>query len=82
MGIQRGGAQRAGVTGDEALAIALALALVSQQPSRDYTTVRVSGKGFGYLLPDGTRWIMVRPARVRHDELTELITEAWRLPRG
>ena len=43
------------MTGDEALEIALELRGVSQQPSGDYTAVRVSGKGFGYLLPDGTR---------------------------
>jgi len=92
------------------LEIALALPGVSAQPSGDHTAVRVSGRGFGYLLPDGSQlmvkatlaeqaawvaedpktysathtsgrygWIMVRLARVGWDELSELITEGWRL---
>ena len=100
----------AGVTAEEALEIALALPGVSSRPSGDYTAVRVSGKGFGYLLPDGSRlmvkatldeqaawvaedpatysathtsgrygWIMVRLAGVERDDLSELITEGWRL---
>jgi len=99
-----------GVTADEALAVALALPGVSSQPSGDYTAVRVSRRGFGYLVPDGTGlmvkatldeqaawvaedpgtysathtsgrygWIMVRLAKVGREELSELITEGWRL---
>jgi len=100
----------AGLTVDDALEIALALPGVSSRPSGDYTAVRVSGKGFGYLLPDGNQlmikatlaeqaawvaedpatysathtsgrygWIMVRLSGVGRDELSELITEGWRL---
>ncbi len=99
-----------GVTGDEALEMAQALPGVVALPSGDYTAVRVSGKGFGYLLPDGSAlmvkatldeqaawvaedpetysathtsgrygWILVRLDRARPDELSELITEGWRL---
>jgi len=109
-GEQRIGGPQVGLTGDEALEMAQALPGVVTRPSGDYTAVRVSGKGFGYLLPDGSRlmvkatldeqaawvaedpdtysathtsgrfgWIMVRLDRARPDELSELITEGWRL---
>jgi len=99
-----------GVTADQVLEIALSLPGVQRQASGEHTALRVSGKGFGYLGPEGDRlqvkstrdeqaawmaqdpatflaswgagrfgWIDVVLARTRHDEVTELITEAWRL---
>ena len=99
-----------GVTADQVLEIALSLPGVQRQASGEHTVFRVSGKGFGYLGPNGDRlqvkstreeqaawigqdpetygpswasgrfgWIDVVLARTRHDEITELITEAWRL---
>jgi len=99
-----------GVTADQVFEIGLALPGVSRRISGEYISLRVSGKGFVYVSPDGDRfqvkatrdeqaawvaddpqtyreswasgrfgWIDVSLNRTRLDEVTELITEGWRL---